>query len=146
MILRSKWPAAKVTKIDLSKAQAMPGVKAAVLAGGEQRTVRFYGQELAAVAATTKQQCLDALRAIEVEAQPLPFVVKEDDAMQPDSPNVFDPRLVQHQPAEREGRGGGRCRDGFRGRFVVEANCARRCSCIIRSRRTAAPSRCRATR
>src|SRR5277367_177696 len=77
MILRSKWPAANVTKIDLSKALAMPGVKAAVLAGGEQRRVRYYGQELAAVAATTKQACLDALRAIEVTADPLPFVVKE---------------------------------------------------------------------
>ncbi|HUB67348.1 MAG TPA: xanthine dehydrogenase family protein molybdopterin-binding subunit [Candidatus Methylacidiphilales bacterium] len=89
MILRSKWPAAKVTKIDLSKALAMPGVKAAVLAGGEQRQVSYYGQELAAVAATTKQACLDALRAIEVEADPLPFVVKEDDAMKPDAPSVF---------------------------------------------------------
>jgi len=96
MILRSKWPAAKVTKIDLSKAQAMPGVKAAVLAGGEQRTVRFYGQELAAVAATTKQQALDAIRAIEVTAEPLPFVVKEDDAIKPDSPPVGDgPNLSQ---------------------------------------------------
>jgi xanthine dehydrogenase YagR molybdenum-binding subunit len=91
MILRSKWPAATVTNIDLSKALAMPGVKAAVLAGGGQRQVRFYGQELAAVAATTKQACLDALRAIEVVAQPLPFVVKEEDAMQPGAASVFDP-------------------------------------------------------
>src|SRR5476651_1262912 len=90
MVLRSKLPAAKVTKIDLSKAQAMPGVKAVILAGDEQRTVRYYGQELAAVAATTKQTCLDALRAIEVTAEPLPFVVKEDDAMKPDSPPVAD--------------------------------------------------------
>ena len=44
MILRSKWPAANVTKIDLTKAQAMPGVKAAILAGGENRIVRFYEQ------------------------------------------------------------------------------------------------------
>jgi len=91
MILRSKWPAATVTNIDLSKALAMPDVKAAVLAGGAQRQVRYYGQELAAVAATTKQACLDALRAIEVEATPLPFVVKEEDAMQPGAPSVFDP-------------------------------------------------------
>jgi xanthine dehydrogenase YagR molybdenum-binding subunit len=90
MILRSRWPAANVTKIDISQAQTMPGVKAVVLDGGEQRTVRFYGQELAAVAATTKQQCQDALRAIVVEATPLPFVVKEDDAMKPDSPPVGD--------------------------------------------------------
>src|ERR1700683_1991006 len=83
MVLRSKWPAAKVPQIDLSKALAMPGVKAAVLAEGAQRTVRYYGQELAGVAATTKQACEDALRAIVVEATPLPYVVKEDDAMQP---------------------------------------------------------------
>ena len=96
MILRSKWPAANVTKIDITKAQTMPGVKAVILAGGEQRTVRFYGQELAGVAATTKQQCLDAIRAIEVTADPLPFVVKEDDAMQPNSPPVMDgPNLSQ---------------------------------------------------
>jgi len=90
MILYAKWAAAKVTKIDISKAQALPGVKAVILTGGEQRTVRYYGQELAAVAATTKQACLDALRAIEVEAQPLPCVVKEEDAMKPGSPPVSD--------------------------------------------------------
>jgi len=104
MILRSKWPAAKVTKIDLSKALAMPGVKAAVLAGGEQRTVRFYGQELAAVAATTKQACLDALRAIEVTADPLPFVVKEDDAMKPDSAKVFDSPNVSDPSVKEDGQ------------------------------------------
>ena len=90
MVLRSKWPAAKITAINLTKAQGMPGVKAVVLEGSEQRQVRYYGQELAAVAAETKQQCLDAIRAIEVTAEPLPFVVKEDDAMKPDSPQVMD--------------------------------------------------------
>src|SRR5471030_1391356 len=94
MILRSKCAAAKITKIDLSQAQAMPGVKAVIQAGGG--TIRYYGQELAAVAATTKQACEDALRAIVVEATPLPFVVKEDDAMKPDSPPVGDgPNLSQ---------------------------------------------------
>jgi len=104
MILRSKWPAAKVTKIDLSKAQAMPGVKAVILTEGEKRTVRFYGQELAAVAATTKQQCLDALRAIEVTAEPSPFVVKEDDAMKDDSPHVFDTPNVSQPSLKEEGQ------------------------------------------
>jgi xanthine dehydrogenase YagR molybdenum-binding subunit len=104
MILRSKWPAAQVTKIDISQAQTMPGVKAIVLAGSEERTVRFYGQELAAVAATTKQQCLDALRAIQVEAQPLPFVVKEDDAMQPGAPSVFDAPNVSQPSVKEEGQ------------------------------------------
>jgi xanthine dehydrogenase YagR molybdenum-binding subunit len=104
MILRSKLPAAKVTRIDLSAAQAMPGVKAVVLAEGEQRTVRFYGQELAAVAATTKDACEDALRAIIVEATPLPFVVKEDDAMQPNSPSVFDGPNVSQPSLKEDGQ------------------------------------------
>ncbi len=104
MILCSKWPAATITKIDLTKAQGMPGVKAAVLAGGEQRTVRFYGQELAAVAATTKQQCLDAIRAIEITATPLPFVVKEDDAMKPDAPLVADGPNVSDPSVKAEGQ------------------------------------------
>jgi xanthine dehydrogenase YagR molybdenum-binding subunit len=104
MILRSKLPAANVTNIDISKAQTMPGVKAVVLDGGAQRTVRFYGQELAAVAATTKQQCLDALRAIVVEATPLPFVVKEDDAMKPDSPPVADGPNVSMPAVKEDGQ------------------------------------------
>jgi xanthine dehydrogenase YagR molybdenum-binding subunit len=104
MILRSKWPAANVTKINLSKALAMPGVKAAVLAGGEQRTIRFYGQELAAVAAQTKQQCLDALRAIEVEAQPLPFVVRVEDAMAAGAPQVFPAPNVSDPSLKEQGQ------------------------------------------
>ncbi len=102
MILRSKWPAAKITKIDLAPAQNIPGVKATILAGGNQPNVRFYGQELAAVAAETRQACLDALRAIVVEADPLPFVVHEADAMQPDSPQVFQGRQNLSDPEVRE--------------------------------------------
>src|ERR1043166_3456197 len=75
MILRSKWPKAKITNINLDKAAKMPGIKAVVLAKEGERTVRFYGEELAAVAGETKQACLDALRAIEVTATPLPHVV-----------------------------------------------------------------------
>src|SRR5882672_597462 len=85
MILRSKWPMAKITSIDLEKAKKVPGVKAAVLVREGERTVRYYGEELAAVAATTKQACLDALRVIEVKATPLKFAVKEDEARKDDA-------------------------------------------------------------
>src|SRR5215472_16917038 len=75
MILRSKWAKAKISNIDLEPALKIAGIKAAVLAREGERTVRYYGEELAAVAGTTKQSCLDALRAIKVEAKELPFVV-----------------------------------------------------------------------
>jgi xanthine dehydrogenase YagR molybdenum-binding subunit len=90
MILRSKWAKAKITKIDLDKALKLPGIKAAVLAREGERTVRYYGEELAAVAGSTKQACLDALRAIEVEATELPFVVREDEAMGDSAPRVWE--------------------------------------------------------
>lgn len=91
MILRSKWPAAKILSVNLDKALKIPGIKAAVVARDGQFTVRYYGEEIAAVAGTTKQACLDALRAIEVSAEPSKdFVVHEDDALKPDSPPVWE--------------------------------------------------------
>jgi xanthine dehydrogenase YagR molybdenum-binding subunit len=90
MILRSKWPAAKISEINLDKALQVPGIKAAITVRDGERTVRFYGEELAAVAGTTRQACLDALRAIEVKAQPLPFVVREDDAKKDNAPKVWE--------------------------------------------------------
>jgi xanthine dehydrogenase YagR molybdenum-binding subunit len=91
MILRSKWPAAKILSVNLDQALKVPGIKAAVLVRDGQFNVRYYGEEIAAVAGTTKQACLDALRAIEVNAQPSPdFVVHEDDALKHDSPPVWE--------------------------------------------------------
>src|SRR5258706_15034256 len=89
MILRSKWPAARITKVNLEKAERVPGIKAAITVRDGERTVRYCGEELAAVAGTTKQACLDALRVIEVEATPLPFVVNEEDARKEDAPRVW---------------------------------------------------------
>src|SRR5689334_21338214 len=88
MILRSKWPAAKIKSINLDKARKMPGIKAALTVRDGERTVRYYGDELAAVAGTSKSACLDALRAIEVDAEPLKFVVREEDAIKPESDRV----------------------------------------------------------
>jgi xanthine dehydrogenase YagR molybdenum-binding subunit len=103
MILRSKWPKAKITAINLDKAKKVPGIKSAVLVKEGERTVRYYGEELAAVAGTSKQACLDALRAIEVTAAPLPFVVREEDAKEDTSPRVWDdvPNLSKPRVKEK---------------------------------------------
>src|SRR5262250_1778490 len=102
MILRSKWPKAKVTKIDLANALKVPGIKAAVMDRPGERTVRYYGEELAAVAGISKQACLDALRVIEVEAKPLPFVVREDDAKEETAPRVWEDVPNLSKPRLRE--------------------------------------------
>jgi xanthine dehydrogenase YagR molybdenum-binding subunit len=103
MILRSRWPKARIARINLDKARQIPGIRAAVLVREGERTVRYYGEELAAVAGTSKQACLDALRAIEVEAKPLPFVVREEDAKDESSPRVWEnaPNLSKPRVTER---------------------------------------------
>lgn len=110
MILRSKWAKAKITKINLDPALKVPGVKAVVLApaveerqkSGSDVTMRYYGEEIAGVAGTSKQACLDALKAIEIEATDLPFVVREDDAKAEDAPRVWDDTPNLSKPGLRE--------------------------------------------
>src|SRR6266850_7844711 len=75
MILRSKWAKAKITKINLDKASKVPGIKAAILDREGERTVRYYGEELAAVAGTSQQACIGASRSLDVAANELPIVV-----------------------------------------------------------------------
>src|SRR6516165_10450734 len=90
MILRSPWPAARIRSIDLQPALSLPGIRAAVTANDPPFTVRYCGEELAAVAGLSKQVCLDALRAIKVDADLLPFVAKEEAALRDTSPHVFE--------------------------------------------------------
>jgi xanthine dehydrogenase YagR molybdenum-binding subunit len=104
MILRSKWPAAKILSVNLDKARQIPGIKAAVVARDGEFTVRFYGEEIAAVAGTSKQACLDALRAIEVNAVPRQqFAVNENEARKDDAPQVWEgrPNVAPGRPREQ---------------------------------------------
>src|SRR5258705_13634565 len=66
MILRSKWPKARITKINLEKASKMPGIKAAILVREGERTVRYFGEELGSVACASQEPCPHCLRFLEV--------------------------------------------------------------------------------
>src|SRR5665213_3702987 len=106
MILRSKWPAAKISSVNLDKARQIPGIKAAVVVRDVPFTIRYYGEEIAAVAGTTKQACLDALRAIEVQADVRhDFVVNATEAMKENSPPVWDGRPNAISSRARENGG-----------------------------------------
>jgi xanthine dehydrogenase YagR molybdenum-binding subunit len=103
MILRSKWPAAKILSVDLEKALQIPGIKAAVLDREAPFTVRFYGEEIAAVAGTSKQACLDALRAIEVKADVRhEFVVNEGEARKENAAQVWEGSANAAKPQVHE--------------------------------------------
>jgi xanthine dehydrogenase YagR molybdenum-binding subunit len=89
-ILRSPYPHARVGKIDLTGARRIPGVRAAI--ARDDQVVRFAGQEVAAVAAISPQVAADALAAIVVDYQPLPFVANMEEALKPTAPRVFASR------------------------------------------------------
>ena len=91
MILRSKWPSAKILSVNLEKARQIPGIKAAVTVKEFPQTIRYYGEEIAAVAGASKQACLDALRVIEIKGEVRhEFVVNEDKARKENSAQVWD--------------------------------------------------------
>jgi CO/xanthine dehydrogenase Mo-binding subunit len=50
--------------------------------------ILYEGQELAAVAADTKCQALDALEAVEVQYEDLPAIVDPEQALRPDAPLI----------------------------------------------------------
>jgi CO/xanthine dehydrogenase Mo-binding subunit len=104
-ILRSPHPHARVKQVDTAKAAKMPGVRA-VISGttpeadliwsyrGNSQTklfephCRFEGETVAAVAADTLYQAYDAVRAIDVQYELLPFVSDERHALDRDAPKI----------------------------------------------------------
>ena len=89
-ILRSEVAHANVLGVDLSEAEAMPGVKAVLQLVETGRKIRYQGQEIAAVAAETDDIAKDAIRRIRVDLEELPFVVTEADAMAESAPQIRD--------------------------------------------------------
>jgi CO/xanthine dehydrogenase Mo-binding subunit len=95
-ILRSTFAHARILRIDISKALQIEGVRAVVTAKDTPNTelfasdyVRFHGQKIAAVAADDIHTAIKAVRAIEVEYEPLPAVTDVREAIKPDAPCAF---------------------------------------------------------
>ncbi len=93
-ILRSLHPHAKIRAIDLRAAARHPGVRAAVTIAqpgdAVNGVVRYIGEPIAAIAATSMAAAEEAIALIRVDAQPLPFVVDMDAARAPGAAIVHD--------------------------------------------------------
>ena len=102
-ILRSEIAHANVVGIDLSEAEALPGVKAVIPIIEVGKKIRYQGQEIAAVAAETDDIAKDAIRLIRVDLEELPYVVTEADAMAEGAPQIRDDwEGNQSEPGVRE--------------------------------------------
>jgi CO/xanthine dehydrogenase Mo-binding subunit len=84
-VLRSPHPRAKVTRLDLSPALALPGVHAAIgpddLPDHLTREPDFQGKAIAAVCADTLGQARTALRAVECDFEVLEPLLDPDEAV-----------------------------------------------------------------
>lgn len=87
-ILRSPHACADIVSVDLTKARNLPGVKA-VLQLKEGR-IKYAGEQVAAVAAEDEHTAEEALKRIQVEYKPRPFVVSVEKAVVEDAPQVHD--------------------------------------------------------
>ena len=120
-ILRSPHAHARIRSIDVSKAAALPGVKAVVTSAdfpeqkfayvGPERVAQNYwhmtrnimarekvlyeGHAVAAVAATSNSIAEQALALINVDYEVLPHVIDVDAAMAPDAPLLFDDMITR---------------------------------------------------
>lgn len=133
-ILRSPIPHGRVKRIDTSKLERRPGIKAVLthkdappikfnpptfhhsLARGAPRdmliledAVRFVGDEVAAVAATSLREAEEALELVDVDYEELPFVLDPIAALADDAPKVHGDSNV----AQEVGLGWGNVEDGF---------------------------------
>ncbi|HET8549057.1 MAG TPA: molybdopterin cofactor-binding domain-containing protein, partial [Bryobacteraceae bacterium] len=77
--LTSPHAHARVKSIDTSAAQKMPGVAAVRVISAPGTEIQWAGAEIASVAAASEPQAHDAVRAIKVEYEVLPHVVREED-------------------------------------------------------------------
>src|SRR6266852_1231241 len=98
-ILRCPHAHARLTKFDSSAASNIAGVRAIVQA--PLREFRFGGSPVAAVAATTPEIAQDAARALVVQYEVLPHVVRADDAIKHDAQKVVDQESNLQQKDKR---------------------------------------------
>ncbi|MCX5811898.1 MAG: xanthine dehydrogenase family protein molybdopterin-binding subunit [Proteobacteria bacterium] len=103
-VLRSPHPHAFIASIDKAKALKLTGVKAVLTwedvpdwKGGTprytrvlDRKVRFVGDAVALVAATSEEVAQEALGLIDVKYKVLPAVFEMEEALKPDAPQLYD--------------------------------------------------------
>jgi xanthine dehydrogenase YagR molybdenum-binding subunit len=109
VIVRSKYAHCKIKDIDTTAAEKMPGFKALhiIKKGGDE--LYYAGDEILAIACDTEEHAKDAARAVKIDYDELPFLVKEEDALKEDKATVAP--LQNKRENVRQGQGGGATND-----------------------------------
>src|SRR5438552_12967933 len=84
VMLRSPHAHAKVKSLDTSDAEKSPGFKAIYVVKKEGGELFYAGDEVLAIACDTEEHAQDAVRAVKIEYEVLPHLVREEDALKKD--------------------------------------------------------------
>jgi CO/xanthine dehydrogenase Mo-binding subunit len=93
-LLSNPHPRARIRRMDVSRAEKMPGVAYIMTPQNAPKTyplpdeLFYQGELVAMVAADTEDQAEDAVAAIEVEYEQLPFASTIEQIMAPDAPDL----------------------------------------------------------
>ncbi len=125
LLLRSPFPHARITRLDASEAERLPGVRA-VVTGRDvpgirlgslvkddfvlaRDRVRFVGDEVAAVAAEDLETAARALDLIRIDWEELPAVFAAEEALEEGAPRIHEEEILPpvhpltHDPARNVG-------------------------------------------
>jgi len=107
-LLQSPVAHARIVRLDVSRARALPGVEAVLTWENAPHTwfgvsparydetvlchdrVRYVGDEIAAVAAVDRETALEAISRIEVELEPLPAILDAQAALAEGAPQIHE--------------------------------------------------------
>src|SRR4051812_8952435 len=87
VMLRCPHAHAKIKSLDTADAEKTPGFKAIYVIphqGKEPRELFYAGDEVLAIACDTEEHAQDAVRAVKIEYEVLPHLVREEDALKKD--------------------------------------------------------------
>src|SRR5580704_6465157 len=121
-ILRCPHARARVVRIDTAAAEKIPGFRAFHLLVNTPAELFYVGADVVAVACDTEEHCDDALRAIRVEYEVLPFQVKEEDGLRlRGQPGTAAPNLASNVQVIHQSTSAGWNANVFDGLTVNEA-------------------------
>src|SRR5262249_33617672 len=85
-ILRCPHAHARIRSIDTRPAEQTAGFRAVYPIAAANAEMLYAGQEVLPIAADTEEHVDDCIRAVRVEYEVLPHLVKEEDALRPNAP------------------------------------------------------------
>jgi xanthine dehydrogenase YagR molybdenum-binding subunit len=131
-VLRSPYAHARVLSIDTSEAERLPGVRAVITGEGADidwygdagklfdSTMRFIGDDVAAVAADDLDIAHDALKLIRVEYEVLPAILSIEEAAKPGALEIHPKgNIIQHNGHNGELYSRGSVEKGFKSAEVI---------------------------